>query len=153
MPSTRPGPNWKQLAERPYIWVTFVWAKFDFASDGRNEGDTPGINDKGLVTHDRQIRKDAFYWYKANWTTTPFVYLTSRRWTDRTTATTTIKVYGTVDSVQVTINGVPVGPAKTSSNHIYSWPGVRLSPGANTVRVTGTRGGITYTDTATWTLH
>ncbi|MEU9330975.1 hypothetical protein AB0D91_45875 [Streptomyces canus] len=39
---------------------------FDFASDGRNEGSQPGINDKGLVTRDRQIRKDAFYWYKAN---------------------------------------------------------------------------------------
>jgi beta-galactosidase len=144
---------WTQIKARPYLWGTFVWNMFDFAADQRSEGDTYGRNDKGLVTYDRQTRKDAFYWYKANWTTTPFVYLTSRRWTDRTSATTTIKVYGTVDSVQVTVNGVPVGAAKTSTNHIYSWPGVTLSPGANTVRVTGTRGGVTYTDTATWTLH
>jgi beta-galactosidase len=144
---------WTQIQSRPYLWGTFVWNMFDFAADQRSEGDTYGRNDKGLVTYDRRTRKDAFYWYKANWTNTPFVYLTSRRWTDRTAATTTIKVYGTVDSVQVTVNGVPVGQALTSTNHIYSWPGVRLSPGANTVRVTGTRGGVTYTDTATWTLH
>jgi beta-galactosidase len=144
---------WTQIQSRPYLWGTFVWNMFDFAADQRREGDTNGRNDKGLVTYDRRTRKDAFYWYKANWTNTPFVYLTSRRWTDRTAATTTIKVYGTVDIVQVTINGVPVGPALTSTNHIYSWPGVRLSPGANTVRVTGTRGGVAYTDTATWTLH
>ena len=44
----------------------------------------PGINDKGLVTYDRKTKKDAFFWYKANWATTPFVYITSRRWTPRT---------------------------------------------------------------------
>ena len=30
--------------------------------------------------------KDAFFWYKANWTTAPFVYITSRRFNPRTTA-------------------------------------------------------------------
>ncbi len=145
--------TWQQIQARPYLWGTFVWNMFDFASDGRSEGDTNGRNDKGLVTYDRQTRKDAFYWYKANWTTTPFVYITSRRWTDRTTAVTTIKVYGTVDSVTLTLNGVALGSAKTSTNHIYSWPNVTLAPGANSVQATGTRGGTTYTDTVTWTLH
>ncbi len=145
--------TWQQIQARPYLWGTFVWNMFDFASDRRSEGDTYGRNDKGLVTYDRQTRKDAFYWYKANWTTTPFVYITSRRWTDRTTAVTTIKVYGTVDSVTLTLNGVALGSAKTSTNHIYSWPNVTLAPGANSVQATGTRGGTTYTDTVTWTLH
>jgi beta-galactosidase len=35
------------------------------------------LNDKGLVTHDRQIRKDAFHWYKANWASTPTLNGTS----------------------------------------------------------------------------
>jgi len=145
--------TWAQIQARPYLWGTFVWNMFDFASDKRSEGDTYGRNDKGLVTYDRLTKKDAFYWYKANWTTTPFVYITSRRWTDRTNAVTTIKVYGNVDSVVLTLNGVALGPAKTSSNHIYSWPSVTLAPGANTVVATGTRAGTTYTDTVTWTLH
>lgn len=38
---------WKQISERPFLWGSFVWNMFDFASDWRNEGDTPGRNDKG----------------------------------------------------------------------------------------------------------
>lgn len=83
------------------------------------------------------------------------MHLTSGRFTDRTaaTTTTTVKVYGTVDSAVLTVNGVRVGVAQTSDDHIYRWPGVTLAPGANVVTVTGTRGGTTYTDSATWTLR
>jgi beta-galactosidase len=45
-----------QLGARDYLWGQFVWVAFDLASDGRNEGDRPGINDKGLVTYDRRTR-------------------------------------------------------------------------------------------------
>ncbi|WP_027345754.1 glycoside hydrolase family 2 protein [Hamadaea tsunoensis] len=142
--------HWAQIAARPYLWGTFVWNMFDFAADARSEGDTYGRNDKGLVTYDRATRKDAFYWYKANWTTTPFVYIASRRWASRTTAATTIKVYATADSVTLTLNGASLG-TKTSSNHIYTWPAT-LRSGANTVTASGTRDGVAYTDTVTWTL-
>ena len=80
------------------------------------------------------------------------VYITGRRWTTRTGATTTVKVYGNVDSVTLHLNGVRLGGAKTSTDHIYSWAGVTLVPGANTVTATGTRGGATHTDTVTWHL-
>ena len=144
--------HWSQISTRPYLWGTFLWNMFDFASDGRGEGDTPGRNDKGLVTYDRVTRKDAFYWYKANWTATPFVYITSRRWTSRTAAVTTVKVYATVDSVVLRLNGAQLGGAKTSTNHIYSWANLTLAHGANTLQATGTRGTATYTDTVTWNL-
>lgn len=143
---------WKAIAARPYLWGTFVWNMFDFAVDSRDEGDTPGRNDKGLVTYDRATRKDAFYWYKANWTSTPFVHLTSARFTARTRTTTTVKMYGTVDGAVLSVNGVPVGGTRTSADHIYTWPNVTLNHGANTVTVTGTRNGTTYTDSATWTV-
>ncbi|HWL87480.1 MAG TPA: glycoside hydrolase family 2 TIM barrel-domain containing protein, partial [Polyangiaceae bacterium] len=145
--------HWTQIQARPFLWGTFVWNMFDFASDGRVEGDTDGRNDKGLVTYNRATRKDAFYWYKANWTSTPFVYITSRRWTARTTATTTVKVYGSVDSAKLTVNGTQIGGAVTASNHIYRWPNVTLAAGTNTVTVTGTKGSATFTDTVTWTLN
>jgi beta-galactosidase len=143
---------WKAIAARPFLWGTFVWNMFDFAVDSRDEGDTPGRNDKGLVTYDRATRKDAFYWYKANWTSTPFVHLTSARFTARTQTTTTVKVYGTVDGAVLSVNGVPVGGTRTSADHIYTWPNVTLNRGVNTVIVTGARNGTTYTDSATWTV-
>ena len=58
--------NWKIINERPYVWASFVWNMFDFGAAHRTEGDRPGINDKGLVTHDRKIKKDAYYFYRAN---------------------------------------------------------------------------------------
>ncbi|MFE0458316.1 glycoside hydrolase family 2 TIM barrel-domain containing protein [Kitasatospora sp. NPDC058965] len=142
---------WKQIKDRPYLWGTFVWNMFDFASDGRNEGSQPGINDKGLVTRDRAVRKDAFYWYKANWATTPTLYITSRRWTQRTDAATELKVYSNADQVTATVNGTSLGTL-ASSDRIFTWTGVTLQPGANHVVVTATIAGATQTDTVTWNL-
>jgi len=143
--------HWAQIAARPYLWGTFVWNMFDFAADQRSEGDTYGRNDKGLVTYDRVTRKDAFYFYKAAWTSTPFVYITSRRWINRTAATTTIKVYGNVDSATLRVNGVDMS-TKTSTNRIYTWSNITLAPGANLIEVSGARSGVTYTDSVVWNL-
>jgi beta-galactosidase len=143
--------SWKQLQTRPYIWGKFVWNMFDFASDGRNEGAQPGINDKGLVTRDRLIRKDAFYWYKANWASTPTLYVTSRRWVSRTTAATNVKVYSNAGTVTASLNGTSLG-VRTSTDRIFTWIGVTLRPGTNTVTVTATINGTPVTDTVTWTL-
>ena len=53
------------FAERPWVWGTFVWNMFDFGSSFRREGGTRGRNNKGLVTMDREICKDAYFVYKA----------------------------------------------------------------------------------------
>jgi beta-galactosidase len=143
--------SWKQLQARPYVWGKFVWNMFDFASDSRNEGGLPGINDKGLVTRDRAVRKDAFYWYKVNWNPAPTVYLTSRRWTRRTTAATQVKVYSNAAGVTLTLNGTSLG-ARTSTDHIFTWTSVTLRPGANTVTASATVKGTPVTDTVTWNL-
>jgi beta-galactosidase len=143
--------SWQQLASRPFVWGTFVWTMFDFASDGRNEGSQPGINDKGLVTRDRATRKDAFYWYKANWSSAPTLYITSRRWTTRTDAATQIKVYSNGTQVTAALNGTSLGTLG-GTNHIFTWTGVTLRAGANTVTVTSTINGATHTDTVTWNL-
>jgi beta-galactosidase len=141
--------HWKQMKTRRYLWTKLIWNMFDFAVDSRNEGDTPGRNDKGLVTYDRKTRKDAFYWYKANWTTTPFVYITSRRFTPRTGATATVKVYSNMESVRLEVNGTMYA-ATAGADRIFQWTNVALAAGANTVTATGTSGTTTATDTVTW---
>jgi beta-galactosidase len=70
---------WAAIAKRPFVWGSFIWNMFDFASVGRNEGDSPQLNDKGLVTRDRKVRKDAFFFYNAFWSPEPVLYITSRR--------------------------------------------------------------------------
>ena len=139
------------MQARPYLWLKTVWNMFDFAADARNEGDTPGRNDKGIVTYDRQTRKDSFYWYKANWTTNGFVYISSRRFTPRATTLVEVKAYSNCDSVQLLINGASQG-SLTSTNHIYKWTGRTLGSGTNTLVALGTQGSQTYTDAVIWVV-
>ena len=122
---------WRQLRDMPWLWGTFVWAGFDFPSAGRNEGDAPGINDKGLITFDRKVKKDAYFWYQANWTTKPMVYVTSRRDMNRHTDRVTVKVYSNQPSVTFTLNGTVLG-AKPVNDHVATWD-VALRPGANSI--------------------
>lgn len=84
----------QMIENRPYLWATHVWNLFDFAADGRDEGGKHGENQKGLVTIDRKLKKDAFYLYKAAWNKTEkFVHLCGSRYRDRPEETTEIKVY------------------------------------------------------------
>jgi len=140
---------WAQLRTRPFLWAKTIWNMFDFASDGRHEGDTPGRNDKGLVTYDRQTRKDAFYWYKANWSADPVLYISSRRFVDRPSNQVEVKIYSNLDQVELTVNGVSLG-MRAGADHIFRWTNVPLQPGANAITVAGTKTGTKYTDEVTW---
>lgn len=143
--------QWKAIESRPFIWGSFVWNLFDFASAGRTEGDMAGINDKGLVTRDRKVRKDAFYFYKASWSQEPVVYITSRRDAVRTDAVTTIKVYSNTDTLKLTLNGVELSPGQ-HDGVIYQWKDVTLKSGENVVVATAGRDGKPITDRVTWTF-
>jgi beta-galactosidase len=141
--------NWRDLRNRPFIWGAFVWVGFDFASDGRNEGDRPGINDKGLVSHDRKTPKDAYYWYQANWTSEPMVYITHRRQVLRTASSVDIKVYSNLAEASLTVNGVTIGKAAVE-DHVAVWPGVSLSPGLNRILVRAGQGSTARSDVVDW---
>ena len=95
----------KMWRDRPYIWAMHCWNMFDFAADGRMEGGKPGQNQKGLVTFDRKIKKDAFYIYKAYLSREPFVHLCGSRYVDRTEAETEIKVYSNQKRIVLYVDG------------------------------------------------
>ena len=143
---------WRTLRNCPWVWCKAVWQMFDAASSTRHEGERPGVNDKGLVTRDRKIRKDAFYWYKANWTTEPLVYITSRRFTPRTATGTEVKVYSNCDEVELALNGRSLG-ARRVDDHVALWTGVELAGGENRLEAHGRTGGTTVADQCAWTLQ
>ncbi|MBP3218571.1 MAG: glycoside hydrolase family 2 protein, partial [Lachnospiraceae bacterium] len=100
----------KMIAERPYLWATHVWNLFDFAADGRDEGGKNGENQKGLVTFDRSLKKDAFYLYKAAWNKNePFVHLCGSRYVNRAEAQTQIKAYSNCPVVTLYVDGQEAG--------------------------------------------
>ncbi|MBQ5959301.1 MAG: beta galactosidase jelly roll domain-containing protein [Firmicutes bacterium] len=100
----------KLIEARPYIWATHAWNLFDFAADGRDEGGKHGENQKGLVTFDRSLRKDAFYLYKAAWNRKDaFVHLCGKRYVNRAEEETEIKVYSNQSSVSLYVDGTLIG--------------------------------------------
>jgi beta-galactosidase len=144
---------WAALESRPFVWEKTVWNMFDFAVDSRDEGDTAGRNDKGLVTYDRKTKKDAFYFYKANWSSSPVLYITSRQFTTRASNNIAVKIYANMDSVTLSVNGVTIGTINSASapEKIFLWNNIALQPGPNQIQVTGTRAGQNYSDSVTWT--
>jgi beta-galactosidase len=140
---------WNAMRSRPFLWCKFVWNMFDFAADQRSEGDTLGRNDKGLVTYDRRTRKDAFFWYKANWSDAPVLYITDRRFVRRTQPVTDVKVYSNADSVELFVNGVSKGK-RAGENHVFRWAGVNLKEGENRVEARAARAGRRLADSCTW---
>lgn len=120
-----------QLEARPWLWGSFVWNMFDFSSARRNEGGLRFVNGKGLVTRDRQIKKDAFYYYKARWSAEPFVHLCARRFEKRCAEAAAVKVYTNQPEVALTVNGVPFGAAENDGNGTVVFENVPLREGEN----------------------
>lgn len=137
--------HWRELGRRPFLWSNFIWVGFDFPSFKRNEGDRPAINDKGLVTEDRQVRKDAYFWYQANWSDVPMLHITSRRDVNKRIQRVKVKVLSNLPEIQLRLNGgdwttVPV------EDHAAVWE-IDLARGENVVEATD---GGTLADSVRW---
>ncbi len=124
-----------QIESRPWLWGSFVWNMFDFSSVRRNEGGQKFVNAKGLVSHDRRTRKDAFYYYKARWSKEPFVHLCAKRFVNRARETVDVKCYTNQPLVRLALNGVPFGEAK-AENGTAVFRNVPLADPETRIRVT-----------------
>ena len=123
---------WPMVEQRPYMWGSFVWNMFDFGSSVRDEGGVKGMNCKGLVTYDRSVKKDAYYFYKACWAAEPFVHLAGRRFALRCGETTWIKVYSNAEWVELTVNGRLF--KRLEGRRVFLFEDVPLADGDNVIR-------------------
>ena len=144
--------NLKIFDDRPFVWGTFVWNMFDFGSHFRKEGDHYGINDKGMVSYDRKTKKDAFYFYKANWSDQPVLHITSSRYVFRKKANTDVKVYTNLDDVTLMVNGEKIS-AESPDKGIIIWEDILLEQGNNSIVVTAEKDGKTYTSDCLWVFE
>ncbi len=140
---------WPQIRSRPYIWASWVLCMFDFASDGRMEGDLVHTNDKGLVNFDRTTRKDAFYYYAAQWSHTPFAHLNGSGEHVRPYPVIDVTAYSNAARLLLRVNGQSIGWTGCAQG-VCAWPSVKLTPGPNNVRVSGRVGGVTVSDATIW---
>lgn len=141
-----------QIDSRPYLYASWLWNSFDFATTIRAEGDAQDINTKGLVTYDRSIKKDAFYLYKANWSQQPTVHIVGRRHGLRAYPTTDIKVYSNAASTELLLNGTALGAMTDCPQNTCVWKNVQLAGGRNEVSAQGSFDGKPVMDTIAWQL-
>jgi beta-galactosidase len=144
---------WKQFKSNPFIWGTFVWNMFDFTVPNWHQGGNPGRNDKGLVTFDRKLKKDAFYFYKANWSDEPVLYIAGRRFIEHTNAVTDVKIYSNAAKVQLSLNGIPQGGQGDGTNGVFLWRNIRLQPGENRVEARAVKDGRDLQDACAWAFR
>lgn len=146
--------QWGVISQHPYILASYLWNMFDFAVPQWKRGGVDARNMKGLITFDRKIRKDAFYWYKANWSKEPVLYLTQRRNTERERRETSVTVYSNLGTPRVFLNGRELdGVRKGYTDVHYIFDQVTLAEGRNVLRAVIVSDGKEYTDEIVWNYN
>ena len=140
---------WHAIKDMDWLWCKCIWQFSDMQSSIRHEGDRDGINDKGMVTYDRQVCKDIYYFYKAQWNQEPMVYITGRRFSSRKHAVTDVKVYTNQSEATLYVNGKKMAKVKADDIHRVVFKNVVLSAGENLIQVRAGK----LTDECTWTLQ
>ncbi len=125
---------------------------FDFGAAHRTEGDRDGINDKGLVTHDRKTKKDAYYFYRANWNSEPMVYIAGKRAERRSRETTDVTVFSNSGAVTLYVNGKKAGTAQPDNTMVCTFTGVKLAEGENIIEAVAGNKKHPLTDRCVWNL-
>lgn len=143
---------WPQLAARPYLWATWIWNGYDFGSTARREGDATDINTKGLISYDGAIKKDAFYYYRAQWSDQPTLHIAGRRALERAYRIADVKVYSNAAQTDLLLNGHSLGTQRACANHVCLWRNVTLAAGTNRLEARARHGGKMLSDTIHWHL-
>lgn len=143
--------QWSVIAAHPYIIASYLWNMFDFAVPMWKRGGIPARNLKGLITFDRKTKKDSYFWYKANWSKDPVLYLTQRRNTDREKKETSVTVYSNIGTPKVYLNGTELtGIRKGYTDVHYVFDKVTLNQGKNSLKAVVVYSGKEYTDELEW---
>lgn len=143
--------HWDVIQRADWLWGTSCWVAFDFASDGRSEGDENGINDKGLVTHDRGFKKDAYFVYQASLADDGVVHIKGRRFLNPGN-NVTVEAYSNCQDLKMRVNegGWQNMSVANSTIKLYEKKDVALANGVNVVEVQGSYNGKTISDKAIW---
>ncbi len=143
--------QWSVIAKHPYIVASYLWNMFDFGVPMSDRGGVPARNMKGLITIDRKVKKDAYYFYKANWSEEPVVHITQRRLKEREKQVTDVTVYSNVGEPELYLNGEKINGVKKGYTDIhYIFSGVKLRQGDNTLKTVVKKDGKVYEDSIDW---
>ncbi|PZP51222.1 MAG: beta-galactosidase [Pseudopedobacter saltans] len=145
--------QWAAIQKHPSILASYVWNMFEFAVPGWSRGGIPARNLKGLITFDRKRKKDAFYWYKANWNPEPMLYLAERRDSLRTQQVTKIQTFSNLKNISISLNGKELKVEQGVNDKHWIVTNVSLHKGKNEIQAKGqTSNGKWIKDAMNWWL-
>lgn len=149
----------QQILDMPFLNFTSLWILFDFpvanrkegyldSSDGVNFVENPErmyMNDKGLVTRDRKLKKDVYFLYRALWNKSDeTVYITERRLESMPAGTEYyLTVYSNAPALELFINGQSKGRLGASgerSGVIWTFGPLVMGSGVETIKVVSPSG-------------
>ncbi|MBB4034246.1 beta-galactosidase [Dysgonomonas hofstadii] len=143
--------QWGIISQHPYILASYIWNTFDFGTPLSSQGGIHSRNMKGLVTFDRKTKKDPFYWYKANWSKEPVLYLTQRRADQRENENTSVTVYSNTGTPRLYINNTEVTDFSKGTTPVhYIFNVVKLKEGENIIEVKANDNGQELSDKIIW---
>jgi beta-galactosidase len=142
--------HWGTIKRHPVFLASYLWNTFDFATPITALNVEPR-NYKGLVTFDRKLKKDPFYWYKANWSKEPVLYLTQRRVIERANEVTSVTVYSNLGTPTLLVNGAEEKHFVMGETDVhYIFQNIKLKEGDNIIQVKASRKGQEFEDKITW---
>ena len=149
----------QQIEAMPFLNFTSIWILFDFPVAARTEGyldSADGVNftenderkytnDKGLVTRDRKVKKDAFYLYKSKWNSSEeTVHITGKRLEAAPEGLAyTVKVYSNAKSLTLYHNGEKLQTLTSTGENtgvIWQFSPVTLKGESNSFKVVSDSG-------------
>ncbi len=143
--------QWPVIADHPWLIASYIWNMFDFGTPMSAQGGVVSRNMKGLITFDRKTKKDGFYWYKANWSKEPVLYMTQRRADQRENRVTPVTVYSNIGIPKLVVNGKEVNTVTAGNTAVhYIFTDVELQDGENILEVFVTKNGLEHTDRIVW---
>lgn len=138
---------------RPFVTGAAAWNLSDFNSETRDET-MPHINNKGLLTLDRQP-KNTYFLYKAHFSEKPFLKIGDGSWTVRggiapagsNTLVQPLQVISNTDSVTLFVNGKNLG-RQAVKDRLSNW-NVPFKNGNNEIRAVAMHQGQKLEDNTT----
>ena len=127
------GPNSEEVAcarherhlaeinRRPWLAGGCIWHQFDY--DGESyDAVTPHVVAFGMADIWR-IPKDVFYLYQSQWSSKPMVHIVGHwTWPGQEGRTRTVKVYSNTETVELFLNGKPLGPPASATADSLTHP-------------------------------
>ncbi|MCL2513590.1 MAG: hypothetical protein FWF08_06785 [Oscillospiraceae bacterium] len=126
------------ICESDIISGSIINGMFEYADSGNESGGMYGVSNSGFVTYDRKIKKDAFHFYRSQWSGKKFNYIAGRRLENRAENKTDVKVYSNCRKITLTANNKEIKRRPVSGiPGVYIFSDIKLKKGPNVIKTAG----------------